>query len=83
MKSYAEVLGLNLLLKDKNKKKDKEKQIQINKDHEKKNENYRQQDLLKTIKILNQQIVQMRQMIVNICYNIINNPNNKEDLLEK
>ena len=83
MKLYTEVLGLNLPLTDENQKKDKEKQIQINKDHEKKNENYRQQDLLKTIKILNQQIVQMRQMMVNICHIIINNPNNKEDLLEK
>ena len=25
----------------------------------------------------------MRQMMVNICYIIINNPNNKEELLEK
>ena len=81
MKSYAVVLGLNLPSKEKKNKGNDEK---IQRKEAKENiEKAKEKDLLKIIKVLNQQIVKMKQMMVEICHIVINNPSNKEDLLEK
>ena len=83
MKIYVQTLGLNLTPKEKDMNKEIEKMNRKNIEQSKKKENKKQKDLMNTIKELNQQIAQMREIMVEIYHIVINNPENKEKLLEK
>ena len=87
MTTYAEVLGIKLVLLSKEKSKEKTKEIrekkQIEKDKEEMKGKSLNRELQNIINSLNQQIMHMKEIIVTMCAILIKDPIDKKELMEK